>query len=131
MIKGSMQALFMVHNLKKSVEFYTQVCGFDFAGVWDPETKQPTQNVQDLDKMYYAAVKGGDALIGLCMPDDSVKFGNSVQLHIEVDNADTYCADLKSKGANVEDPQDMPWGWRMFTMTDIDGHKIDFWHQLS
>lgn len=131
MLKGNMQALFMVHNLKKTVEFYTQVCGFDFGGIWDPETMQPSQNVQDLDKVSYAAVKGGDALIGLHMSDQEVIFGNSTQLHIEVENADTYYEKLRAAGASVEAPQDMPWGWRMFTMTDPDGHKIDFWHQMS
>lgn len=130
MYKGNMQALFMVKNLKKSVEFYTKTCGFDIVGVWDPEMMQPTEHVGDLDQASYAAVKAGDAMIGLHMSDQDVIFGNSMQIHIEVDNADTCFETLKAAGAKVENLMDMPWGWRMFTLIDLDGHHIDFWHQL-
>jgi uncharacterized glyoxalase superfamily protein PhnB len=44
-----------------------------------------------------------------------------------VHEVDELCATFMAKGARVtEEPSDKPWGYRQFTMEDINGHSLTF-----
>ena len=38
---------------------------------------------------------------------------------------------VTSNGVDATEPQDFPWGARMFTVTDPDGHEYDFLEPLE
>ncbi len=42
-----------------------------------------------------------------------------------VDEVDEFCATLKAKGVRIlEEPEDKPWGYRQFTLEDLNGHTL-------
>ena len=55
--------------------------------------------------------------------------GEGVIVSIPVDNADAAYDRMKSQGANVaEAPNDKPWGWRSYFVSDPNGVVLDFFH---
>ena len=48
-----------------------------------------------------------------------------------VDNADAECERIKAMGVEItKTPQDVPWGYRFFSIKDPDGNGIDIVQQL-
>lgn len=57
---------------------------------------------------------------------DRLSGGEGVYLTIEVDDVDTWYADLKAKGAEIRiHLRDEPWGDRHFAIQDPNGVGID------
>lgn len=43
------------------------------------------------------------------------------------DEVDDLCATFKARGARIlEEPEDKPWGYRQFTLEDINGHIFHY-----
>ena len=41
------------------------------------------------------------------------------------DEVNEFCATLKARGVRIlEEPEDKPWGYRQFTLEDLDGHTL-------
>jgi uncharacterized glyoxalase superfamily protein PhnB len=48
-----------------------------------------------------------------------------------VDNADAECERIKAMGVEIiKTPQNVPWGYRFFSIKDPDGNGIDIVQQL-
>jgi len=44
-----------------------------------------------------------------------------------VDGVDELCATFKARGARIlAEPADQPWGYRQFTLQDLNGHVFDY-----
>lgn len=47
--------------------------------------------------------------------------------YVFADEVDALCATFRARGARViEEPADQPWGYRQFTVADINGHILHF-----
>ncbi len=62
---------------------------------------------------------------GTCAPRALPALSHAVYSH--VDDADAHCRRARAAGATIEaEPADMPWGHRMYTAVDPEGHKWFF-----
>ncbi len=51
---------------------------------------------------------------------------HSLIIQAVVDDADSLYQEFKSKGVDVSEPEDKPWGQREFGVLTIDGHRFMF-----
>jgi uncharacterized glyoxalase superfamily protein PhnB len=117
----SLSPSFTATDLQRSIAFYRDVLGFVVGDEW--------RNNGQLEgcEMHAGAVtfvlnqddfaKGRDRQKGL-----------GARLYCSTAQAlDRVAADIKSRGGVLDqEPQDMPWGARVFMITDPDGFKLTF-----
>lgn len=110
-------------DIETSIDFYRDVLGFTVAMPFEKE-----------GKLVGAVVTAGEIRIVLNQDDgklgwDRVK-GQGCYFQINVDSpADVDAAAERIKAAGhtlLVEPQDRPWGARMFTFKDPDGFKLGF-----
>lgn len=108
-------------DLEASIRFYRDAIGFALA-----------QTFEHQGKVVGAVVTAGDCRIVLNQDDgklgwDRVK-GQGFYLQINVAGApdvDAAAARIKAAGgALLNEPEDRPWGARMFQFKDLDGFKL-------
>lgn len=104
-----------------SIRFYHEVLGFDVVQTYEHE-----------GKVAGAIISAGDIRIVLNQDDgklgwDRIK-GQGFYLQINVAalaDVDAAAARIKAAGgALLNEPQDRPWGVRMFQFKDLDGFKL-------
>jgi lactoylglutathione lyase len=102
-----------VTDVERSLGFYRDLLGFTVAYEW-----------RDEDVLGFVSLALGDGRsVGLARraPDAGERF----ELCLLVDDADAACAELRAKGVPIRrEPQDQPWGERMFYAEDPDGNAI-------
>ncbi|HXJ76155.1 MAG TPA: VOC family protein [Candidatus Dormibacteraeota bacterium] len=110
-----------VNDLARSLAFYTEGLGFIIEERWEEE-----------GKLAGVGLKAGAAELVLTQDDfkkgrDRVK-GVGVRLWFySTQDLDGLAARAKSSGIVLDqEPADMPWGARVFMLTDPDGFKISF-----
>ncbi len=131
MYSGHLSIMLYVSDLKQSVEFYHEKLGFGFTGYWDDVNHRVTDNYEEANRPGYASVKVGESKIGLHL-DPSFEAGpRRFEFHVEIENADAHYAELQAKGLDLTEPKDESWGARMFSVTDPDGHVLDFLQPLE
>jgi uncharacterized glyoxalase superfamily protein PhnB len=107
--------------LGRSIAFYTEGLGFIIADRWEEE-----------GKLAGVELKAGAAWLVLTQDDfkkgrDRVKgIGQRLWFYTTQD-VDGLAARAKGSGIVLDqEPSDMPWGARIFMLTDPDGFKISF-----
>lgn len=107
-----------VNDLDRSIAFYTGL-GFAIEDRWEQD-----------GKLLGVMAKAGSCRIGLGQDDwakgrDRVK-GVGVRLWFNTDqDVDDIARRAKAAGITLDqEPEDMPWGGRAFTLTDPDGFKL-------
>lgn len=110
----------------KSLEFYERAFGFTAGDVMKDDSGQ----------VLHAAVSYRDATVMLAPGHPSWTEGTAPALsgvappgllYVYVDDVDTFFAHASAAGAGVKAaPADYPWGDRMCTLTDLDGHVWNF-----
>jgi len=110
-----------VNDLARSLAFYTEGLGFIIEELWEEE-----------GKLAGVGLKAGAAELVLTQDDfkkgrDRVK-GVGLRLWFySTQDLDGLAARAKSSGIVLDqEPADMPWGARVFMLTDPDGFKISF-----
>jgi uncharacterized glyoxalase superfamily protein PhnB len=110
-----------VNDLARSLAFYTEGLGFIIEERWEEE-----------GKLAGVGLKAGAAELVLTQDDfkkgrDRVK-GVGLRLWFySTQDLDGLAARAKSSGIMLDqEPADMPWGARVFMLTDPDGFKISF-----
>jgi len=84
----------------------------------------------------HAEMRHGDGAIMLGDPGPDYRGpkrlgATTVQLHVQVDDADALCARAHSAGAEItREPEDHPHGERSFSATDPEGHVWTFGQTL-
>ncbi len=108
-------------DLQASIRFYTDAVGFALE-----------QSYENEGKVVAAVVNAGDIRIVLNQDDgklgwDRIK-GQGFYLQINVPSAadvDSTAARIKAAGGTLlNEPEDRPWGARMFQFNDPDGFKL-------
>jgi uncharacterized glyoxalase superfamily protein PhnB len=116
-----LQASLTVADLPKSMKWYSDVIGFEI-----------DQQHEREGKVRAARMSAGDVLILLNQEDgakgwDRVK-GQGISISFIISSGLDDIADrIKAAGVTLDaEPKDMPWGQRMFRLTDPDGFKLVF-----
>jgi uncharacterized glyoxalase superfamily protein PhnB len=106
-------------DFEKSFKWYTEVVGFTLDRKYERE-----------GKVVGAALKAGDVSFSLNQDDGKkgtdrvVGQGFSIMFTTGQD-VDSVAARIKSAGGKLDsEPADMPWGARIFRLTDPDGYKL-------
>lgn len=115
----ALTASFTVNDLAKSLAWYTDIIGFTV-----------DQKHEREGKLRAVSLKAGEVRI-LLGQDDGAKGwerkkgeGSSIML-TTAQNVDELAARIKARGGTLEsEPMDMPWGPRVFRVSDPDGFKI-------
>ena len=101
-----------VSNIKKSLDWYQRVLGFEAeSGGWPPE-----------DPKYFAFKSKGGADFSI-MEEEKCSCG---RMNFTVDNVDEMWEKLKDKVSVIEPIYNTPWGTRKFTIADPDGNELGF-----
>jgi catechol 2,3-dioxygenase-like lactoylglutathione lyase family enzyme len=102
-----------VADVERSLGFYRNLLGFTVGYEW-----------REGDVLGFVALALDDGRsVGLARrtPDAGERF----ELCLLVDDADAACEELRAKGVSIRtEPQDQPWGERMFYADDPDGNAI-------
>lgn len=115
----ALMASLTVKDLKQSLAWYADVVGFEVE-----------QRMEHEGQLRAAAIKAGAVRMLLNQDDggrgwDRVK-GEGFSLTIVTNQrVDDIAKRIKSQGGTLDsEPADMPWGARMFRITDPDGYRL-------
>jgi catechol 2,3-dioxygenase-like lactoylglutathione lyase family enzyme len=107
--------VFQVKNLEASLKFYRDILGF----------------TEDFQFGEYAGVHLGELHLHLCAHTVWSRPSGGGSVSVFSDEVDTYCANLRSRGAKIErEPADEPYGMRDFVVSDPDGNLLTFGCEL-
>ncbi len=103
-------------DVKKSLNYYTEVLAFDHSWEWGDPTD-------------FGGVVKDDVEIFFCLNDQ----GNpGTWLAIIVDDVDEYYKTIKDKGAKIiSQPENKEWDMREMLVEDPDGHMIRFGNRIG
>lgn len=112
---------FTANDLPRSIAFYRDVLGFMVGEEW-----------REGGTLQGAELKAG-AVSFMISQDDFAQgrdrkkgVGFRIRCHTAQD-VDRLAAEIKTRGGVLDqEPQDMPWGERIFSLTDPDGFKLSF-----
>ncbi len=110
---------FTVTDLQRSIAFYRDVLGFVVGDEW-----------RGNGVLQGCELRAGSVLFMLSQDDfakgrDRQK-GVGSRLHVSTaQDIDRLAAEIKARGGTLDqEPTDMPWGQRVFMLTDPDGFKL-------
>lgn len=114
------QAVLMVEDVQKTVDFYCEVLGFHFDFDWGSPPTHARVSSGDREHASAARIRFQKA-----EPSLLVQKTCSLYLHIGT-GMDELFRLFKSRGVQiVEEPTDRPWG-RQFGIRDINGYVLSF-----
>ena len=128
----------MVKNVKKTVEFYKNILGFELVmAVPEAQDGILTEILED-KKIVYALVKNGN--VELMVQDEknlkkdltvfaNSKIGASVSFYIEIENLDKFYNDIKEKVEVVKEVSITWYGMKEFYIRDNNGYILGFAEQ--
>lgn len=126
MFEGSIRPMLYVSDLQQSVLFYRDKLGFGFKGFWDGENRRVTNSYEEAGEPAYCAVTVADNSIGLHLDPDFEPGDARIELSLQVEDVDAYYEKISQRGVAATDPREQPWGDKMFTLKDPDGHIWNF-----
>jgi catechol 2,3-dioxygenase-like lactoylglutathione lyase family enzyme len=109
-----------VHDARRSAQFYVEMLGFAIAS-------EPPGWI-------FVKKDGCLIMLGECPNDMSAgELGcHSYFGYLRVEDADSYYAHLKAKGAELlSEIEDKPWGMREFGVRTPDGHRLKIGHMRA
>lgn len=115
-----------VRDVERSVGFYRDVLGFHSKGWWSDEAEAFVDDWQSAGEPGYAELSAGPLKVSLHASETPVE-PRGCFFHLAVDDVDAYHGRVAEKGAGASAPRDEPWGWRMFSVEDPDGHSWGFY----
>lgn len=111
---------FTANDLQRSIAFYRDVLGFVVGDEWRGEN-----GVLNGCEMHAGSV------VFMLNQDDFAKGrdrkkGLGTRLHVSTaQDVDRLASEIKARGGTLDqEPTDMPWGERVFMITDPDGFKL-------
>lgn len=117
-------------DIAKSLEFYSGILDFIVVQAPDPDTTSFMSK--------YSLIERDSCLVHLSSHEGDGVFGNVI--YIRVSDIDPLYRHYVNNGLNIHAPNDYPslrippieqsWGMKEFSVTDPDGNKITFGHQI-
>jgi catechol 2,3-dioxygenase-like lactoylglutathione lyase family enzyme len=115
MITGLDLLFLEVNNLEESLEFYSQVLGFEIESN-HPDAEPPI-----------ASVRAGSLRMTLVQQlETMLKRGRGVHFVLGVAAVEDFYETLKARGLEVTEPRDEGWGGRFISLRDPDGYRLFF-----
>jgi predicted enzyme related to lactoylglutathione lyase len=115
MITGLDLLFLEVNNLEDSLEFYSEVLGFEIES--SNRTADPP----------IASLKSGPLRITLVQQVETMlKRGRGVHFVLGVADVDDFYERLSTKMIDVSEPSDEGWGGRFVSLQDPDGYRLFF-----
>jgi predicted enzyme related to lactoylglutathione lyase len=108
------RSVLAVQDLERSRRFYVDVMGFSEDAISSPGWSFLTKDAFHL-------------MLGECRDEvpASATGNHSWYMHLLVDDVDAYHRELKSRGAQIENPPtNRAYGLREFILTTPDGHRL-------
>lgn len=103
-------------DVKRSLQFYTDVLGFDDSWEWG-------------DPVDFGGIVKDNVEIFFCLRDQG---SPGTWIAIILDNVDEYYEQIKDKGAKIiSPPTSHEWNMREMLVEDPDGHVIRFGHRIE
>ena len=104
-----------VNNLEDSLEFYSDLLGFEIeSSAGKAETP-------------IASLKSGSLRITLVQQVETMlKRGRGVHFVLGVDDVDNFHKRLSGRNVDVSEPRDEGWGGRFVSLQDPDGYRLFF-----
>jgi len=140
MFKGPIGVMLYVNDVRRSVDFYRSL-GFELKGYWDVAASRPTSDWEGPGAPVYAEVVVADASIGLMSREQAAAVNPatvpktsvppSAEHHLQIDDPDAFHRLLTAKGYKPTEPAETPWGWRMLSLSDPDGHRWNFYKPIA
>lgn|GEM_PF-2452808 len=124
---GDVKLVFYVNDVRKSVEYYTNVLGFTFHHYYDHVSGGSVKTWSHDVAPIYAEMSYAGRRFGLHLPQndhDRASVGQ-MKVYFRVKDLQAHHRRVVAWGAKAGDIQDRPW-MRMFLVTDPDGHRIYF-----
>jgi uncharacterized glyoxalase superfamily protein PhnB len=121
--------LLSVLDMRKSVDWYRDVLGFEVLSTWEPE-----------GTLHWAMLRlGGATLMLNSMFENAeqaasykpVKEREDVILYFSCADADEAYRDLHAKGCPIKEPVSTFYGMRQLFIADPDGFQLCFQHQVQ
>ena len=104
-----------VNNLAESLEFYSEVLGFEI------------ESHNDKADPPIASLKSGSLRITVVQQVETMlKRGRGVHFVLGVDDVDNFYERLNSRNVDVGEPRDEGWGGRFVNLQDPDGYRLFF-----
>jgi catechol 2,3-dioxygenase-like lactoylglutathione lyase family enzyme len=104
-----------VNNLAESLEFYSDVLGFEI------------ESHNDKVDPPIASLKSGSLRITVVQQVETMlKRGRGVHFVLGVDDVDDFYERLNSRNIDVGEPRDEGWGGRFVNLQDPDGYRLFF-----
>lgn len=108
-----------VPNVDAALTYYRDVLGYSIEG----------RHKDDTGEVVFGSVLSGAANLYISQADGPV---TPSQCYILVDEVDDLCATFKAKGARIlDEPADKDWGYRQFTLEDMNGHILNYFRFLD
>src|ERR1044071_5819780 len=113
MITGLDLLFLEVNNLEESLEFYSEVLGFEIesnTGKADPPI---------------ASLRSGSLRVTLVQQIETMlKRGRGVHFVLGVADVEKFYIELKNRDVAVTEPRDEGWGGRFISLQDPDGYRL-------
>lgn len=123
---GDILAVFYVGDVRKSVDYYTETLGFRFDHFYDHHSGDSVNEWTYEDAPVYAEMWAGPTRFALHLAKTSYEKNVGGMIHyFRVKDVEARYKAVKSRGGNPSDLIDKPW-MKMFSITDLDGHRIFF-----
>lgn len=119
---------FTCSSVRQTVKFYTEDLHFKLGGVDPEDAEEP-----NMCSVYVGVgMKSGNMYLFKVGKGEPLR-QSTAMIALGTDAVDQYHDLLKQEGrVNIVDPiADRPWGYRQFTIQDIDGNKIQFFRFLE
>lgn len=115
--------MFETENLRQTIEFYTQILGFECRGMYPNEAE-----------VCWASLWNGEFEIAFGLPNAHTNFEKplltgSIYLHVE--NIEEVWQKLKDKVEIVYPLEDMPYGMREFGIRDCNGYVLNLGENIE
>tara|TARA_R110002167_G_scaffold195709_2_gene398467 strand:+ start:126 stop:497 length:372 start_codon:yes stop_codon:yes gene_type:complete len=114
MIISSASPILQVEDLKRAINFYSDILGF-------------FKEFEYGDPSYYAGVKRNAITFHLCKSEENAERRGMGSVYVFCDEVDSYYEEITAKGVEITSPLNTyPYGMRDFQIKDADGNLICF-----
>jgi predicted enzyme related to lactoylglutathione lyase len=124
---GEILPVFYVSDVRKSVQFYRDVLGFEFHHYWDYDENEQVREWKDAEPPIYAEMAAGDQKFALHLAQTPYETQVGGVIHyFRVQDVSAHYRQVKSQGGEPGPLISRPW-MHMFSIVDADGHRIFFY----